>query len=489
MNREEVLRTGPYPMLIDGKEVPGRSGKTFTTTDPSNGQALAEVCEATEEDVSAAVAAAERAFHGGWRATTPRERARKLMKLAELLAQRVELMSWLECYDAGKPITASRSWLAGGPATLEYYASCLLAMSGETLDVSDKTLLDFTLREPLGICGLIVPWNFPLSIALLKMAPALAAGNCVVIKPSEITPLSTVELGSLVMEAGFPPGVVNIVNGPGPTVGAALVRDPRVAKISFTGGTESGKEIFRASADTVKRLTLELGGKSASLVFGDADIEKAVDVAFTDIVRNSGQVCGACTRLLLQESVAEQFLELLERRLRSVRIGAPDDTQTQMGPLVSSGQAAKVRKYIEIGEAEGARLTQYVDLDGRDDLKSDAFLSPMLFHDATNEMRIAREEIFGPVLSVIRFATEQDAINITNDSRYGLAACAFTRDASRAMRLVKALSAGTVCINTGVRSSVDAPFGGFRESGLGKERGKEAMLDDTQLKNVRFSLT
>ncbi len=488
MKREDVLRSGPYPMLIGGKEVPSISGKTFATFDPSNGRKLADVYEAGPEDVERAVAAAHGAFHGPWRGVLPRDRSRMLLELARLLESRVEALSWLECYDAGKPIAASRAWLAGAPSTLEYYAGILLGLAGETLEVSDRTLLDFTMREPLGVCGLIVPWNFPLSIALLKMAPALAAGNCVVVKPSEVTPLSTVELGSLIAEAGFPPGVVNIVNGPGDPVGMALVRDPRVAKVSFTGGTATGKTIFREAAATVKRLTLELGGKSASLVFADANLDKAVGVAYTDMVRNSGQVCGACTRLLLEESIADAFLEALEAKLRALRIGLPGDPATEMGPLVSPTQLARVGDYLRIGGDEGARVQSYSDLRARPELAEGCYMAPTLIHDATNAMRVAREEIFGPVLTVMRFKGEDEAVRIANDSRYGLAACAFTGDASRAMRLARALSAGTVCINTGVRSSVDAPFGGFRESGVGKERGREALLDDTQVKNVRFGL-
>lgn len=488
MKREDVLRSAPYPMLIGGKEVASLSGKTFASCDPSNGRKLADVYEAGPEDVERAVAAAHEAFQGPWRSVLPKDRSRMLMKLARLLESKIEAMSWLECYDAGKPIAASRAWLNGAPGTLEYYAGILLGLAGETLDVSDRTLFDYTVREPLGVCGLIVPWNFPLSIALLKMAPALAAGNCVVVKPSEVTPLSTVELGTLVAEAGFPPGVVNIVNGPGDPVGMALVRDPRVAKISFTGGTVTGKEIFREAASTVKRLTLELGGKSASLVFSDADLGKAVGVAYNDMVRNSGQVCGACTRLLLHESIADAFIEALAAKLRPLRIGLPDDPATEMGPLVSPVQVARVTDYLEIGRNEGAHIESYSDPRSRPELASGCYIAPTLIQGATNAMRVAREEIFGPVLTVIRFGSEEEAVRIANDSSYGLAACVFTSDASRAMRLTRSLSAGTVCVNTGVRSSVDAPFGGFRESGLGKERGKEALLDDTQIKNVRYGL-
>ena len=489
MKRSTALRNVPYPMLIAGEEVASAAGTTFSVIDPSTGGHLAEVYQAGPEDVDRAVAAARKAYENGWRDTTPRERAALLRRLADCIRSRVELLSWLECYDVGKPITASRNWLKGAPATLEYYAGILLGLSGETLSVSDRSLVDFTLREPLGVCALIVPWNFPLSIALLKMAPALAAGNCVVIKPSELTPLSTVELGALVAEAGFPPGVVNIVNGPGETVGRALCKDPRIAKVSFTGGTTTGKSIFRDAAETIKRLTLELGGKSASLVFPDADLHQAVSVAFTDLVRNSGQVCGACTRLLLHESVADEFLDALESKLRAVKVGPPDDEGSDMGPLVSEGQLRRVESYREVGQSEGARLERYVELSHRADLAGGYFVPPMLFHDADHGMRVAREEIFGPVLTVLRFSTDDEAISMTNDSRYGLAACLFTRDAGRAMRTARSIDAGTVCINTGARSSVDAPFGGFRESGIGKERGKEALLDDTQIKNVRFGVT
>lgn len=488
MRRDQILPSQPCPMLIDGQEVAGRSGRTFATSDPSNGQVLAQVCEAEAADVERAVGAAHRAFHDTWRHTLPRARAQLLRRLATLVQDRVETLSWLECYDVGKPITASRAWLKGAPANLDYYASILLGLGGDTLNVSDASLIDFTLREPLGVCGLIVPWNFPLSIALLKMGPALAAGNTVVVKPSEVTPLSTVELGRLVQEAGFPPGVINIVHGPGDPVGMALVRDPRVAKISFTGGTRTGKAIFAEAAAGIKRLTLELGGKSASLVFEDADLDKAVGVAFTDIVRNSGQVCGACTRVLLHQAVADDFLERLATKLDAVRIGPPEREDTDMGPLVSRTQVDRIGEYLEIGQGEGARLQRYGRWSEGADRERGCYLPPMLFLDARNDMRIAREEIFGPVLSLMRFETEAEAVAIANDSPYGLAACAFTGDSTRAMRLARDISAGTVCINTGVRSSVDAPFGGFRESGLGKERGREALLDDTQIKNVRFGI-
>jgi acyl-CoA reductase-like NAD-dependent aldehyde dehydrogenase len=487
-NLDNILRKEPYPLLIDGKEVASREGRTFETLNPANGRVIAKVYEADEGDVNAAVAAARRAYEGSWGKFTPKERSKALLRLAAKLAEHSELMSQLEVLDVGKPIAQSRASIVGTPATLEYYASVLLTLSGETINVSDNSLIDFTLREPLGMCGLILPWNYPVSLAILKLAPALAAGNTVVIKPSEVTPLSSVEMGRAILEAGLPEGVVNIINGPGATTGMALVRHPDVAKISFTGGTLTGRTIFREAAETVKRLTLELGGKSPLVVFDDADISKAVGVAYADITRNTGQVCAACTRLIVQESVADAFLDALTTKLTKVKVGDPQDEATEMGPIVNQRQMQRINDYLKIGADEGARPQSYLDFSGRKDLEGGYFVPPVLFHDAESAMRVAREEIFGPVQTVIRFKTEEDAVRIANDSPYGLAAAVMTRDAARGLRMARSVQAGTVCINHGAKAAVDAPFGGYKQSGIGKERGIAAMLDDTQIKNVRFSV-
>lgn len=488
LDTDNILRKQAYPLLIDGKEVASLAGRTFETLNPATGRAIAQVYEAGEEDVNAAVAAARRAYEGAWGKFTPKERSKALLRLAAKLAEHSELMAQLEVLDVGKPITQSRASIVGTPATLEYYASVLLTLAGETINVSDNSLIDFTLREPLGVCGLILPWNYPVSLAVLKLAPALAAGNTVVIKPSEVTPLSSVEMGRAILEAGFPDGVINIVNGPGATTGMALVRHPDVAKISFTGGTLTGRTIFREAADTVKRLTLELGGKSPLVVFDDADLGRAVGVAYNDITRNTGQVCAACTRLLLHETIADKFLDALTDKLTKIKVGDPQDEGTEMGPIVNLRQMQRINDYLSIGAEEGARPQSYLDLKGRKELGDGYFVPPVLFHDATSAMKVAREEIFGPVQTVIRFKTEDEAIRIANDSPYGLAAAIMTHDAARAMRMARGIQAGTVCINHGAKAAVDAPFGGYKQSGIGKERGIAAMLDDTQIKNVRFSV-
>jgi acyl-CoA reductase-like NAD-dependent aldehyde dehydrogenase len=482
------IRRSAYPLLIDGQEVPAQSGATFASINPDNGQVLAQVAQAGEADVDCAVKAARKAFEGPWGRMTPRERSKALLRLASVLNDKAEMLAQIEMLDVGKPIKQSRASTIALAPTIEYYAGVLLGMGGETINVSDSTLMDFTLREPLGVCGLIVPWNYPVSLAVLKLAPALAAGNTVVIKPSEVTPLSTTELGLAVMEAGIPPGVVNIIHGTGAEAGDALARHPGVAKISFTGGTVTGRKIFRAAADSIKRLTLELGGKSPLVVFADSDIDAAVATAYNDITRNTGQVCAACTRLVVERSVHDEFVEKLRKRVAGVKIGRPQDEGTEMGPIVNATQIERIHSYLQVARQEGAETVRPIDLGTRPELGNGFYMDPVMFLGADNSMRIAREEIFGPVQTVVTFEGEDEAVRIANDSPFGLAAAVFTRDAGRAMRMVRKVQAGTVCINHGAKAAVDAPFGGYKESGIGKERGILAMLDDTQVKNVRYAL-
>jgi len=487
-NLQSILRTTSYPLLIDGKEVLSLSGSTFTTLNPHNGQVLAQVAQAGAEDVDLAVKAARKAFDGPWGKMTPKDRSKALLRLAKVLNDKAEMLAQLEMLDVGKPIKQSRASMLGLAPTLEYYAGIVLSMGGETINVSDTTIMDFTLREPLGVCGLIVPWNYPISLAVLKLAPALAAGNTVVIKPSEVTPLSTVELGVAIMEAGIPPGVVNIVNGTGEEAGDALARHPDVAKISFTGGTVTGRKIFRAAADSIKRLTLELGGKSPLIVFADSDVDAAVTTAYNDMTRNTGQVCAACTRLVVERSIHDEFVEKLAKRVAMVKIGSPDDEATEMGPIVNATQLKRIHSYLQVANQEGVKTLRGLDLDKFPHLKNGYYIDPIMFVGANNSMRVAQEEVFGPVQTVVSFDTEDEAVRIANDSPFGLAAAVFTRDAARSMRMAKKVQAGTVCINHGAKASVDAPFGGYKESGIGKERGVSAMLDDTQVKNVRYAL-
>ncbi|MFW8565607.1 aldehyde dehydrogenase family protein [Orrella sp. 11846] len=483
------IQTQPYSMLINGQWKAGSDESTFSVLNPATQTELATVYSATEQDVDAAVMAAHQAYITHWKNTTPKERAKCLRKLGELFEQYIEKLAWIETLNVGKPITHSRASLKAMPDNLDYFAGIIPAVRGETIPVSTKNVINMTIRESLGVCVLIMPWNYPMTLTINKLAPALAAGNTVVIKPSEVTPLSTVVLAELFEEAGFPPGVINVVNGSGAQVGDALVRHPYVARVSFTGGTKTGSYIQAAAAEQIKPVTLELGGKSPLIVFEDGDIDAAVEVAAGDLIKNSGQVCIACTRLLLQDSIQEEFVEKLQQRMSRVLIGDPTLEATEMGPLVNATQYEKVLGFIERAQSEGATPLQCSSEIKPEIPGKGFFVSPTLMLNSRTDMESVRDEIFGPVQSVLSFADEKETIEIANDTRYGLAAVMFTRDGGRALRIASELQTGSVAINTGLRTSVDAPFGGYKQSGIGKERGLEAIYENTQLKNIKYNLT
>jgi aldehyde dehydrogenase (NAD+) len=482
--------TGNKNLLIDGKWVGAASGKTFATTDPATGQTLTEVALGQDEDIDRAVRAARRAFDTSpWPAMKPNQRERLLWRIGDILSERAEEFGQLEALDNGKSAgIATAVDVAWAADIFRYYAGLATKIEGSTINVSmpfapGGEFHAYTLREPVGVCGLIVPWNFPLLMAAFKLAPALAAGNTVILKPAEQTPLTALLLGEVFQEAGFPPGVVNIVTGFG-DAGAALSGHPDVDKIAFTGSTEVGKKVVDSAKGNLKKVSLELGGKSANVVFADADLDIAVEGSLNAWLFNHGQCCVAGTRLYVEDRIFDDFTQAVAEAASKVKIGPGLDPTTQLGPLISQEQFDKVTGYLREGLADGARALT----GGRRWGETGYFVEPTVFVDVQPQFSVVREEIFGPVVAALPFKADDDVIAAANDSIYGLAAGIWTKDISKAHRTAKKLKAGSVWINHYNGFDTAMPFGGYKQSGWGRELGVAALDLYTQTKAVNIAL-
>jgi betaine-aldehyde dehydrogenase len=476
--------TKSYELLIDGKWTKAKSGATRDIIDPATGELVARVAEAGREDVVAAIAAAREAFdHGPWRKMTAQDRARLLLKLAEAIRGEARQLAELEVRNCGKPLAEAEFDVADAANCFEFYAGLATKIHGETMQVPANSL-SMVVREPIGVCGQIIPWNYPLLMSAWKLAPALAAGNTCILKPSELTPLTALELARLITTLEFPKGVVNVVTGPGPGVGEELASNPQVDKVAFTGGTVTGKKVMLGASTNMKKVTLELGGKNPNVVFADADFESAVDGALFGAFANQGEVCSAGSRLLVERSIHKQIVEAMLKKIPKIKMGHGLTPGVKMGPLVSAAHREKVESYIKIGKDEGATLVCGGKRPTGKEFERGHFLEPTIFDNVKPTMRIAREEIFGPVLSVIPFDTEEEAIRLANDTEYGLAAAVWSKNINRAIRVVSQIRAGITWVNTYHPTFNELPWGGYKQSGTGRELGLygiEAYLETKQI--------
>ncbi len=483
-NVKKFLKKSQNRLLIGGKWVPAKSGKTFDAVDPTTEDVLASCAEGDKADVDEAVKHARKAFaEGAWSKTGPHERARYLRKWADLVEQHTAELAELESLNNGMPIALAKQFIAVTVESIHHFAGFASKIYGETVP-SDPTMFNFTLRDPVGVCGAIVPWNAPILMSAWKLAPAMACGNTVILKPAEQTPLTALYLADLMLEAGIPEGVASVITGYGPGAGSSIAEHMDIDKVAFTGSTEVGKKILQASLGNLKRVSLELGGKSPNIVFPDADMDMAVPTSMAAFSMLTGQICVAGTRLFVQQNVKDEFVDNLTKFTSTIKVGNPLDPETTMGPLASKEQYDRVKGYLEVGKSEGAKPAVGGNMMDRKGF----FVQPTIFDGVKNDMRIAREEIFGPVVSILPFKDENDVVFQGNDTSYGLGAAVWTKDVGRAHRVARSLKAGTVWVNTYYAFDPAMPFGGYKQSGIGRECGAHWYEHYTETKAVFMKL-
>jgi len=474
-------------LVVGGERRPAAEDNAFSVIEPGTGAPMAEVAEAGPEDARRAVDVAVRAFdEGPWPRTSATLRGRVLLRASAMVRERLEDLARLEARNVGKPIRDARDEIGIVADTLEYWGGAANKIFGETVPIQDPGL-DVTLREPVGVCALITPWNFPLVISTWKIAPALACGNTIVVKPASYTPLSVLRLAEILVEAGLSPEAISVLPGPGSAVGNALVTDPRVNKVGFTGSTEVGSKIMALAARNITRVSLELGGKSANVVFADADMDTAVERSVWSVFGNTGQDCCARSRVFVERSAYDDAVSAMAKRTDELRVGQPLEEETELGPMISAGQRETSLEYLEIGQKEGARLVTGGDIPQVAGGEGGFYLRPAVLADVRNDTRVAQEEIFGPVACLIPFDTEEEAIRLANETEYGLSGSIWTRDLGRAIRVAKAIRTGVISVNSSHSVHTEAPFGGYKRSGIGREMGMHAVNLYTEVKNVYFS--